>query len=127
MRILVVDDNTDALAVIENFLKALDHQVTSCTSGMEALLWLDDFKPQVIIADLQMPEMDGFEFIRQVRYRSAHASTPVICITGTDLTDEQISAHGFTAILRKPITLSELMTALEDIYSALRASGDGVG
>lgn len=127
MRILVVDDNTDALTVIENFLKSLDHQVTSCTSGMEALLWLDDFKPQVIIADLQMPEMDGFDFIRQVRYRSAHVSTPVICITGTDLTDEQIAAHGFTAILRKPITLSELMTALEDAHSALQPSGEGMG
>lgn len=124
MRILLVDDNADALAVIENFLKALDHDVVACTSGGEALLWLDDLKPEMIIADLQMPEMNGFDFIRQIRYRSAYVATPVICITGTDLTDEQISAHGFAAVLRKPTTLSELMMAIEDVNSALQAGGE---
>lgn len=124
MRILLVDDNADALAVIESFLKALDHNVAACISGGEALLWLGDFKPQLIISDLQMPEMDGFEFLKQVRYRSAFAATPVICITGTDMTDEQLSAHGFAAVVRKPTTLSELMMAIDDVTSAIQAGGE---
>lgn len=119
MRIMVVDDNADALTVIESFLKTLDHDVAACTSGQEALLWLDDFKPQVIIADLQMPEMDGFEFVKHVRYRSSFAQTPVICITGTDASDAQISASGFAALLRKPTTLSDLMLALEDVSATI--------
>ena len=121
MRILLLDDNPDAVAVLENFLKVLDHQVTSFTDGRDALLWLNDVKPQIIIADLDMPIMDGFDFVKRVRAYGSYASTPIICITGTDASDEQIAAGGFFATLRKPTTLSDVMGAIDEVQNGQSA------
>lgn len=117
MRVLILDDNADALLVLESFLKTLDHHVSSFTDGREALLWLKDANPQLIIADLNMPVMDGFDFFKRVRAYAAFATVPIICITGTDVSDEQIAAGGFTSTLRKPVTLSDVMMAIEEIES----------
>lgn len=122
MRILVLDDSSDALVVVGSFLRSLDHEVHAFTSGSEALLWINDVKPELIIADLDMPIMDGFDFIKRVRHLSAYTNVPMICLTGTDATDEQIGAHGFTATLRKPITLSDVMVAIEEVTTGLKTA-----
>ncbi|MGI8905449.1 MAG: response regulator [Candidatus Sumerlaeaceae bacterium] len=120
MRILILDDNADALLVLENFLKALGHDVSGYTDGTEALLWLGDVKPEMIIADLEMPNMDGFSFVQNVRARARYSSLPIVCITGTDATDAQIEAGGFAAVLRKPTTLADVMNAIEDVTATLQ-------
>ena len=122
MRILILDDNADALLVLENFLKALGHDVSGYTDGTEALLWLGDVKPELIIADLEMPNMDGFAFVQNVRARARYLQLPIICITGTDASDEQIAKGGFAAILRKPTTLADVMMAIEDVTAGLQPS-----
>ncbi|MGB9690955.1 MAG: response regulator [Candidatus Sumerlaeaceae bacterium] len=115
MRILLVDDNPDAVRVIENFLKALDHIVFSYTDAREALLWLKDVRPEIIVADLDMPGMNGFEFIRRLRAYSSFSSVPAICVTGTEATDQEIYAAGFAAILRKPVTLADMLEAIDSV------------
>lgn len=122
MRIMILDDNADALTVIGSFLKALGHEVSGYTDGMEALLWLSDVRPELIIADLQMPEMDGYTFVRNVRARSAYASMPIICMTGTDEPDEKIASGGFANVLRKPVTLADVMAAIDDVTATLEPS-----
>lgn len=112
---MLVDDNRDALMVLESFLRTLDHKVSAYTDGTEALLWLGDERPHVIICDLDMPNMDGYTFVRNVRGRSSYASMPIICLTGMSDSDEQVLGQGFAAILRKPTTLAELISALEDV------------
>jgi CheY-like chemotaxis protein len=118
---LILDDNPDALLVLENFLKALGHDVSGYTDATEALLWLSDVKPEMIIADLEMPNMDGYAFVKNVRARAAYTQVPIICITGTDATDAQIASGGFAAILRKPTTLADVMSAIEDVTTGLKA------
>lgn len=105
--------------MLESFLKALGHEVSGFSDPTEALLWLSDVRPQVVIADLQMPEMDGFSFVRNVRARSTYASMPIICITGTEITDEEISRGGFSAVLRKPVTLADVMAAIDEVTVSL--------
>jgi CheY-like chemotaxis protein len=124
MRILVVDDNPDAAVVVENFLKALDHKVYSYTDPREALLWIKDVKPQLIFADLDMPEMNGYEFVKRLRGYSAYVNVPVICVTGTDALDEEIKAGGFQQILRKPFTLSDMMLAIEEVEASLNLTAE---
>lgn len=123
MRILILDDNPDALVVLQNFLKALGHDVSGYTDATEALLWLGDAKPEMIIADLQMPNMDGFTFVRNVRARPSYAQLPIVCITGTDATNEEIAAGGFAAVLRKPTTLADVMLAIDEVTATLSPQG----
>ncbi|AXA35089.1 MAG: response regulator [Candidatus Hydrogenedentota bacterium] len=115
MRILLIDDNPDAAMVVASFLKALDHQVFPYNDAREALLWLKDIRPELVIADLDMPGMSGFEFLRRFRAYTSFASTPVVCVTGTEATDEEIYAAGFAAILRKPVTLSDVMDCIDQV------------
>ncbi len=115
MRIMLVDDNRDALLVLESFLRTLDHRVSAYTDGTEALLWLSDERPQVIICDLDMPNMDGYTFVRNVRGRSSYASMPIICLTGMNDSDEHVLSQGFASILRKPTTLADLIIAIEQV------------
>jgi CheY-like chemotaxis protein len=122
VRILILDDNADALLVLENFLKTLDHKVSAYTDGREALLWLKEVNPQLIIADLDMPVMDGFDFLRHVRAYHAFVHVPIICITGTSMTDAQIAAGGFSSTLRKPVTLSDVMAAIEEVENELNSA-----
>lgn len=127
MRILLVDDNPDAVRVIENFLKALDHAVYSYTDAREALLWLKDVRPEIVLADLEMPGMDGFEFIQRLRAHTSFSHVPLICVTGTEATDEAIYAAGFDAILRKPVTLADMLEAIEAVSRKAQApQGSGV-
>ncbi len=113
MRILLVDDNPDALQVIEKFLKTLDHTVFAYTEGMEALLWLKEARPELAIIDLEMPNMDGFQFLKRLRGFQSYSEVPAICITGTDAADESILSAGFHSILRKPTTLAAMMGAID--------------
>lgn len=122
MRILMVDDNPDALKVLSAFLKSLGHRVEACETGREALLWLDDLKPEIIMTDLEMPEMDGYEFLKAVRMRSQYKNVPVLCVTGLDTPLETIMSHGFQAVLRKPITLADVMNAIEEVVNATPAN-----
>jgi len=115
MRILLIDDNPDAAMVVASFLKALDHKVFPYNDAREALLWLKDIQPELVIADLDMPGMSGFEFLRRFRAYNCFATTPVVCVTGTEATDEEIYAAGFAAILRKPVTLSDVMDCIDEI------------
>lgn len=122
VRIIIVDDNPEALFVIENFLKTVGHSTAAFTDGREALLWLKDFKPELILSDLSMPGMDGFDFVRHVRAMAAYSSVPVVCITGTDASDEQISSRGFAAVLRKPVTLSHVLDAVALVEQSANSS-----
>ena len=113
MRILLVDDNPEALQVIEKFLKALDHKVFAYTEGLEALLWLKEAQPELAIIDLEMPGMDGYKLLKTLRGFQSYAEIPAICITGTDASDESILSAGFHSILRKPTTLAAMMSAID--------------
>jgi CheY-like chemotaxis protein len=82
-------------------------------------LWIKEDKPEMIIADLDMPGMDGYEFVRRLRGFTSFVSVPVLCITGTEATDADILAGGFAAVLRKPTTLSDVMTSIEEVRAGV--------
>jgi CheY-like chemotaxis protein len=122
MRILMVDDNPDALKVLSAFLKSLGHRVEACETGREAILWLDDLKPELIMTDLEMPDMDGYGVLDAVRARSQFRQIPILCVTGLDTALEELLARGFQAVLRKPITLADVMHSIEEVTRAQTAS-----
>jgi DNA-binding response OmpR family regulator len=107
-KILVVDDEQTTCLLLENFLS--DYQVVTKNSGAEALIWLESNLPNLIITDIQMPKMDGFEFLKEVRLKGFTKHTPVIMLSGNTESKERIKCYklGAQDYLTKPFNPEEL-------------------
>lgn len=112
---LVLDDSEDAIAMMEELLRISGANVTTATSGAEALRLARDNEFDVILSDISMPEMDGFEFLRRLRQINGRQHVPVIAITGFGRTDDIERAHdaGFYSHLTKPLNLQALADVLQ--------------
>jgi len=86
-RVLVVDDEPDAVDLLTQILQDEGYQVKGTYSGEEALRVLDATSQDIILLDLLMPEMDGFEVIQQVKANPRWRDIPIIVVTAKDLTD----------------------------------------
>ena len=88
--VLVVDDNDDVRAMFHSALMKAGHRVREATNGIEALQQMETNLPDLVILDLMMPVMDGFEFLDRIDKTKAFQSVPIIVATSIDLTTEQI-------------------------------------
>ncbi len=89
--VLVVDDDDDFRSLLVKVLKDEGFAVQTATNGQAALTKIDSGKPSVILLDLSMPVMDGFEVLRRLKHSELFHSIPVIILTGIDLTETQIA------------------------------------
>jgi len=113
-RILVVDDHPDAVEALSMQLQVAGHDVRSANDGIEAMTIGESFQPQVVILDLGMPKMDGYETVRSMRRRSWGSRALIVALTGwAQPYDRQKTAEaGFDAHLVKPVTEFELFQAI---------------
>jgi len=81
-RVLVVDDNVDAAKTTQAFLQAQGHQVRCAFDGLSALGLAQEFKPQLVLLDIAMPGMDGYEVVRRLREQAGAAQPVVAVLTG---------------------------------------------
>src|SRR5258708_5721795 len=110
--ILAVDDDAAARDLLVTVLGYAGHEVRQAADGAEALALAQDAPPDLIIADLLMPTMDGFEFVRRLRENSAFARTPVVFYTATYLESEArtlASQCGVTHIITKPAEPEQIL------------------
>lgn len=108
-KILVVDDEQSICLLLENFLSQ-DYDVVSISDGLEALEWLEENLPHLIISDIQMTKMDGYEFLTNVRKRGFTKHTPIIMLSGKSESKERIKCYklGAQDYLTKPFNPEEL-------------------
>lgn len=116
--VLVVDDEPDNLAVVAETLAYMGLTVRSARNGQEGLNILLDFVPDVILLDLSMPQMDGWEMCAQLKANPYTARIPVIAVSAHAMAGdmERALAGGFNGYLSKPI---EIMSLPESIQNAL--------
>lgn len=118
MRILLADDEKDILLIYSELLAGNGHEVVAVSNGTEVICLLDETEFDMLILDLYMPEMDGFEAIRTLRDKGYRV--PVIVMTG-HFPDEEVTArltglHVYTT-LRKPVMISTLLNAVNEAVS----------
>ncbi len=113
-RILVVDDDGATLNVLELALKKRGYEVQTTTSGAEGLDHLDRGTFHAVIADIVMPELDGFDFLAQVRERPATATVPFIFLTGDRTIHSKVKGLelGVDEYITKPCVIEELYARL---------------
>jgi len=108
-KILVVDDEQTICMILENFLSP-EYVVTSKNSGTSAMGWLENNLPDLIISDIQMSDMDGFELLKEIRVMGFTKHTPVIMLSGRIKSEERIKCYrlGAQDYLTKPFNPEEL-------------------
>ncbi len=113
-RILVVDDNRDAAESLGMLLRLLGAEVQIAYNGPEALAALDGFRPDVVLLDIGMPGMDGYEVARQIRERPELHGVMLIALTGWGQEEARRRSRmaGFDYHLIKPADVSALETLL---------------
>jgi CheY-like chemotaxis protein len=119
--IIVVEDHDDARTYLGRFLSALGANVILARDGVEGLEAVKNSDPNLIITDLQMPRIDGFELLNEIRALNpdGKGSVPVIAMTAfvTRAAHARLVNRGFRACLEKPFTaerlLAEVLAALD--------------
>lgn len=114
---LIVDDSEDTIAMLQELLKIAGANVMTATNGADALRLAGDNEFDVILSDISMPGMDGFEFLRRLRQIDGRQHVPVIAITGFGRSDDVERAHaaGFYSHLTKPLNLQTLAEVLDQL------------
>jgi len=117
-KILVIDDERTIRVLLENFLK--DYIVTTKNDGLEGLSWLQEGNmPDLIVADIQMPNLDGYEFVKQLRASGFFKEIPLIVLSGIESTAEKVKCLklGANDYIVKPFNPEELLIRIELLIS----------
>ena len=118
-RLLVVDDEPNLLRAVAVCLRGEGYEVTTARSGAEALVRLAESVPDLIVSDIRMPGMDGYQLARHMRAASRTALVPIIFLTAKDETSDRIEGFraGVDAYLTKPFEPDELVAVIKSILS----------
>ena len=129
VRVVAVDDDADALALVSELLRSAGAEVTTARSAAEALGQLDSEIPTVLVADLGMPQVDGFQFLEQVRRHpnAAVRRLPAAALTAYARSEDRVRAlrAGFHMHLAKPIDPAELVATIAALARRFDAEGEG--
>lgn len=108
--LLLAEDNPTNQRTVQMFLQAKGYRVVLAFTGREAVERAAQFGPALILMDVQMPELDGLEAIRQLRATEQFAATPIIALTALAMPGdrERCLAAGADVYLSKPVSLKEL-------------------
>lgn len=116
-RILLAEDNETNSDVLCDYLDARGYIVVVARDGHEALALVEDFQPQLILMDIQMPYMNGLEAIRHLRAQPPYADIPIIALTALAMPgdEERCLAAGATLYLTKPVSLKGLVETIQHL------------
>jgi CheY-like chemotaxis protein len=116
---LVIEDEVDSAEVVERILRYHNIVHAVAESAEEALSIVDEFKPTLLIVDLALPGMNGWDLLRELRNKPSTASIPAVAVTAfhsINLAQQAIKA-GFIAYFPKPIEATSFVRELERVIS----------
>jgi two-component system CheB/CheR fusion protein len=119
LRILIVDDNQDAAKILSSLISAIGHETCIANDGLQAIGAAARFEPQVVLMDLGMPKMDGFEAAKRMRQEPFGSRIVLVAITGWGQEEDRqrTRAAGFDHHLTKPVGID----ALTEIFARVNA------
>ena len=116
--ILVVDDDPDILDALSEILEGEGYAVDRAKHGREALQKVDERKPQLILLDLMMPVMDGYEFSQQLKKRNSGEDIPIVVLSADRSVKAKASQIGARDYLAKPFELTDLLRIVGEMVPA---------
>jgi CheY-like chemotaxis protein len=129
MKVLIAEDNAVNRELLRELLEIRGHTVVEARDGDEALRAMEESKPEILLLDLGMPVLDGFETVRKIRENPRFAKLPVLAVTAYAMQGdkERTLTSGFDGYLSKPIDPTLLFQELDRLLLRTTkgtASGD---
>jgi CheY-like chemotaxis protein len=114
LRILIIDDNSDSAMSEQILLGFYGHEVAVAYSGSAGLELAREFRPEVVLCDIGLSDVDGYQVARQLKQDPATASARLIAVTGygSDEDRQRCAEAGFALVLTKPVEPDELQRVL---------------
>lgn len=116
--ILVVDDSVTNVFLLESVLKEYGYSVSTALNARDAQKKIGIKKPDLILLDLLMPQIDGFGFIKELKETPAHSDIPVIVVSAVTEQEsiQKILSMGAVEYIRKPVVLTSLIEKIEKVF-----------
>lgn len=120
-KVLVVEDQVDNIQVVQATLEFNGAQVQPARNGLEGLKALETFMPTLILLDLSMPEMSGWDMFKEVRSDDRFAAIPVIALTAHAMEGDQnrVMEAGFDGYIPKPFSVIKIVSDIQAILDNL--------
>jgi signal transduction histidine kinase/CheY-like chemotaxis protein/HAMP domain-containing protein len=114
--ILIVDDDNDSLFTIGEIVKELNYETMFAHNGMECLIMLNHVVPDLILLDIMMPQMNGFETIKRIRADKKFKGVPVLALTAYAMLENKnvIEKNGFSGLITKPVNSKVLASKIKE-------------
>jgi two-component system cell cycle response regulator DivK len=115
-RILVVEDQEDNRQILRDLLASTDYEIVEAENGVEALAAVAKQRPDLILMDIQLPIMDGYEATRQIKADPALRSIPIIAVTSYALSGDEAKGReeGCDAYVTKPYSPRQLLAKIRE-------------
>ncbi|MGM1056077.1 MAG: ATP-binding protein [Bacteroidota bacterium] len=114
--ILVVDDESSQLALSKELIKSVGMNCDTAADGEEALTKLENKNYDLVLTDIQMPKIDGFQLVKAIKENPKYAQTPVLAVSGrTNVSSKAYAEAGFTGNIIKPYKPSDLLLKIGEI------------
>ena len=115
-QILVVEDNDKNMKLFRDVLVAAGYRTVEATTGAEAVALAAEHGPDLVLMDIQLPDIDGVEALSRLRADERTASIPVLALTAQAMHGdrERFLAAGFDGYLSKPVNVAELMKVVQE-------------
>ena len=108
-KVLIVEDHRDSREALKALFEAFGYIVAEATNGRDAILAAQEEQPHIILMDIMMPEMDGFDATRRIRAIPGFAKTPIIAVTAMEGARELALQAGMSDYVRKPVDIRGLL------------------
>lgn len=120
--VLIVDDYPDALDIWAIYLKAIGYRVSTAADGASAIAKAEQLVPDLIVLDLELPGVSGFEAARRLRHNATTQDIPLIAATGYSHKRQLSVARecGFDVVIVKPIEPDQLLEVMERFFDSNR-------
>ena len=118
-RILLIEDQEDNRRIVRDLLRSVGYEIIEAVSGEEGVALAASQRPDLILMDIQLPRIDGYEATRRIRANPELRETPIVAVTSYALSgdDEKAYEAGCTAYVAKPFDPMDLLTKVREYVS----------